>query len=109
MEDRSSVGPRGRFSLLWRITLPFMLLAMILGFGAAYLINRLLSEDEGLRFQRQLVNSGQQAADSVVRAEIDLLELERLIANTEGVADAAAGAGAEGLRVGVLPLVVKCG
>jgi adenylate cyclase len=109
MEDRSSVGPRVRFSLLWRITLPFMLLAMILGFGAAYLINRFISEDDGLRFQRQLVNSGQQAADSVVRVEIDLLELERLIANTEGVADAAAAASAEDLRIRVLPLVVNAG
>ncbi len=109
MEDSSLVGPRVRISLLWRITLPFMLLAMILGFGAAYLINRFLSEDEGLRFQRQLVNSGQQAADSVVRAEIDLLELERLIANTEGVADAAAAASAEDLRIRVLPLVVNAG
>lgn len=107
MEDRSAASPRVRFSLLWRITLPFMLLAMILGFGAAYLVNRFISEDEGLRFQRQLVNSGQQAADSVVRAEIDLLELERLVANTEGVADAAAAGDAEALRVRVLPLVVN--
>ena len=109
MQDRSAASPRVRFSLLWRITLPFMLLAMILGFGATYLVNRLFSEDEGRRFERQLVNSGQQAADSVVRAEIDLLELERLIANTEGVADAAAAGSAEDLRVRVLPLVVNAG
>ncbi len=109
MEDRSAASPRVRFSLLWRITLPFMLLAMILGFGATYLVNRLFSEDEARRFERQLINGGQQAADSVVRAEIDLLELERLIANTEGVADAAAAANAEDLRVRVLPLAVNAG
>ncbi|MGH2619470.1 MAG: HAMP domain-containing protein, partial [Anaerolineales bacterium] len=109
MQDRNAASPRVRFSLLWRITLPFMLLAMILGFGATYLVNRLFSEDEATRFGRQLVNSGQQAADSVVRAEMDLLELERLIANTEGVADAAAAGDAEGLRVRVLPPAVNAG
>jgi len=109
MQDRSAARPRVRFSLLWRITLPFMLLAMILGFGATYLVNRLFSEDESRRFERQLVNSGQQAADSVVRAEIDLLELERLIANTTGVADAAAAGNAEDLRVRVLPPVFNAG
>ena len=109
MQDRSAASPRVRFSLLWRITLPFMLLAMILGFGATYLVNRLFSEDESRRFERQLVNSGQQAADSVVRAEIDLLELERFIANTTGVADAAAAGNAEDLRVRVLPPVVNAG
>ncbi len=109
MEDRSAASPRVRISLLWRITLPFMLLAMILGFGATYLVSRFLSEDESRRFQRQLVNSGQQAADSIVRAENDLLELERLVANTDGVADAAAAGSAEDLRVRVLPLVVNAG
>ena len=109
MQDRSAAKPRVRISLLWKITLPFMLLAMVLGFGATYLVNRLFSEDESRRFERQLVNSGQQAADSVVRAEIDLLELERLIANTEGVADAAAAGSAEDLRVRVLPPVVNAG
>jgi len=109
MQDRSIASPRVRFSLLWRITLPFMLLAMILGFGAAYLVNRFISEDESRRFQRQLGNSGLQAADSVVRAENDLLELERLIANTTGVADAAAAGNAEDLRVRVLPPVFNAG
>ena len=101
--------PRVRFSLLWKITLPFMLLAMVLGLGAALLVNDLLSQEETDRFVRQLVDSGQQAADAVVRAEIDLLELERLIANTEGVAEAVTAGNAEDLRARVLPLVVNAG
>ncbi|MFQ5943866.1 MAG: adenylate/guanylate cyclase domain-containing protein [Anaerolineales bacterium] len=101
--------PRVRFSLLWKITLPFMLLAMVLGLGAALLINDLLSQEETDRFLRQLIDAGQQATDSVVRSEIDLLELERLIANTEGVAEAVSAGNAEDLRARVLPLVVNAG
>jgi len=47
MESRSTPRPRIRFGLLWKITLPFMLLVMGLGLGATYVVNRLLSEDEG--------------------------------------------------------------
>jgi len=59
---------RVRFSLRWKITLPFMLLALVLGLGATYVLNRLLSENEETRFLRQLADGGQQAADAVVRA-----------------------------------------
>jgi adenylate cyclase len=101
--------PRVRFSLLWKITLPFMLLALVLGLGATLLVNDLLSQEETDRFLRQLIDAGQQATDAVVRSEIDLLELERLIANTEGVADAVTDGDAEDLRARILPLVVNAG
>lgn len=101
--------PRVRFSLLWKITLPFMLLALVLGLGAALLVNDLLSQEETDRFLRQLVDAGQQATDAVVRSEMDLLELERLIANTEGVAEAVIAGNAEDLRARVLPLAVNAG
>ena len=65
--------PRVRFSLLWKITLPFVLLAMLLGLGAALLVNDLLSQEETDRFLNQLIDAGQQATDAVVRSEIDLL------------------------------------
>ncbi len=109
MSAQTFPRPRVRFSLLWKITLPFMFLAMVLGLGATYLVNRFLSEEQAERFLRQLVDSGQQATDAVVRAEIDLLSLERLIANTEGVSSSAAEADAENLRARVLPLVVNAG
>ena len=86
-----------------------MLLAMVLGLGAALLINDLLSQEETDRFLRQLVDAGQQATDAVVRSEIDMLELERLIANTEGVAEAVTEGNAEDLRERVLPLAVNAG
>ncbi len=86
-----------------------MLLAMVLGLGAAFLINDLLSQEDTDRFLRQLVDAGQQATDAVVRSEIDMLELERLIANTEGVAEAVTVGNAEDLRARVLPLVLNAG
>lgn len=100
-------SPRVRFSLLWKITLPFILLALVLGLGATYVVDRLLTQEEADRFLRQLVDGGQQAKDAVVRAEVELLELERLIANTEGVAESAAAGDAEDLRSRVLPLVLN--
>ena len=86
-----------------------MLLAMVLGLGAALLINDLLGQEDTDRFLRQLVDAGQQATDAVVRSEIDMLELERLIANTEGVAEAVTVGNAEDLRARVLPLVLNAG
>jgi adenylate cyclase len=96
-----------RFSLRWKITLPFMLLALVLGIGATVLLNRLMQESEETRFLRQLADSGQQASDAVVRDEADLLEVERLIANTEGIVEAVDQANAESLRQRVLPLVIN--
>jgi class 3 adenylate cyclase len=98
-----------RFSLRWKITLPFIFLALTLGLGAAFLVNQLLKQTEEFRFLRQLADSGQQATDSVVRLEVDLLEVERLIANTEGVSQAAALQNAEELRARILPLVINAG
>jgi class 3 adenylate cyclase len=94
-------------SLRWRITLPFLLLALLLGLGATYFVLRLIQETGEERLLRQLANSGQQAADSVVGIEQDLLALERLVANTEGVLPAVLNSDAEALRSQVLPIVVN--
>jgi class 3 adenylate cyclase len=99
--------PRIRFSLRWKITLPYMLLALILGLGGTLLVNRLYAEREQERFLLVLGDSGQQAADGVVRLERDLLEVERLVANTSGVLEAVTASNAESLRLLVLPLVVN--
>ena len=99
--------PRVRFSLRWKITLPYMLLALILGLGTTLLINRLYAEREQERFLLLLGDSGQQAADGVVRVERDLLEVERLVANTSGVLEAVTASNAEDLRALILPLVVN--
>jgi adenylate cyclase len=101
--------PRVRFSLRWKITLPFMLLALMLGLGATYLVSGFLATSSQERFLRQLSNAGQQALDGVVRTEEDLLALERLVANTDGVFEATQAEDAEDLRNRILPLVVNSG
>ncbi len=101
--------PRVRFSLRWKITLPFMLLALMLGLGATYLVSAYLATSAQERFLRQLSDSGQQALDGVVRTEGDLLTLERLVANTDGVFAAVEAEDAEDLRDRILPLVINSG
>jgi len=108
MRGVKKAGSRG-LSIRWRITLPYLLLALILGFGAALLINRVLSQSSQERFWRQVADGSQQASDAVVRIEQDLLEVERLIANTEGLAEAVVEEDAEALRDRVLPLVINAG
>ncbi len=98
-----------RLSLRWKITLPFMLLALVLALVLAYLLNQLLSQTDRTLFARQLADRGQQAADTVVRTEIGLLEVERLVANTQGVPEAIALGDAEDLRARVLPVVINAG
>ena len=99
--------PRIRFSLRWKITLPYMLLALILGLGGTLLVNRLYAEREQERFLLLLGDSGQQAADGVVRIERHLLEVERAVANTTGVLEALTANNAEALFELVLPVVVN--
>jgi class 3 adenylate cyclase/HAMP domain-containing protein len=96
-----------RFSLRWKIAIPFMLLAMALGFGVVALMGRSLGGTAQERLARQLAGSGRQAVDSVVQLESDLLQLVRLVSNTEGVAEGVTQADAEALRSIVLPLVVN--
>ena len=98
-----------RFSLRWKITLPFILLALLLSLGMVYLLSRIVGQEQQDRYLRQLTDSGQQTADAVVRTESDLLATERLIANTLGVLDGVRQADSESLRAGVLPLVVNAG
>lgn len=98
---------RVRFSLRWKITLPFMFLALMLALGAIVIVNRLSLESEQLQFLRQLLDSGQKATDEVVRIEERLLEVERAIANTEGVLSAVALGDAEELRERILGLIIN--
>jgi class 3 adenylate cyclase len=109
MSSQPQAQAKVKISLLWKITLPFMLLALVIGLGATVIVNRLIGEEELSRFLRQLADSGQQATDAVVRSEQDLLEIERLVANTEGVAEALFASSAEDLRTLVLPIVVNAG
>ena len=109
MKNTTSEPIKVRMSIRWKIILPFMILAMLLGLGAVILINRQSNQADQVLFLRQLRDSGQQAADEVVRIEARLLEIERILANTEGVPEAVALADAEVLRNLLLQTVVNSG
>jgi class 3 adenylate cyclase/HAMP domain-containing protein len=93
--------------LRWKIMLPFMLLAVVMGAGSYVIVSRLFLQTESERFLRQLADSAQQGLNAVVRQQADLLQVERLIANTEGVPAALAQGNAEDLRLRVLPVAVN--
>ena len=99
--------PQVQFSLRWKIAIPFMVLALALGLGVIALVQQLLSGDIQERLARQLASSGQQAVDAVVLLESDLLKVERLVANSEGVPQGVVAADAEAVRAVVLPLAVN--
>lgn len=96
-----------RFSIRWKIILPFILLALVLGLGVIFLVNRQFNQADEVRFLRQLRDSGQQATDEIVRVENRLLEVQRAIANTQGVPEALALLQAERLRNIILQTVVN--
>jgi adenylate cyclase len=98
---------RVRFSIRWKIILPFILLALVLGLGVVFLVNRQFGQADEVRFLRQLRDSGQQATDEVVRIEDRLLEVQRTIANTQGVPEALALLQSERLRNIILQTVVN--
>ncbi len=70
-----------------KITLPYVLLALLVAFVAAYLVSRLLVGILEDRFQTALLDAGKEAADTIVRIEREQLDLWRLIAYSEGFAE----------------------
>jgi class 3 adenylate cyclase len=114
-ETDKSTGTERRVSWLRRafaqlrikLTLPYIFLALVVAFATAYLIGRLLTDLLEDRFQTALVESGKVAADTVVLVEQDQLAALRLIAYTEGFAEAVAER--DGNTAGLLasPLVIN--
>jgi adenylate cyclase len=84
----SSKGqPRVRIPVRIKITLPYMLLALIFAMVGAYLVSQVVMGQVEARFNSQLVANGKQNADWMVREESRDLETLRLLVNTEGIAD----------------------
>ncbi|MDD5371495.1 MAG: cache domain-containing protein, partial [Anaerolineaceae bacterium] len=95
--------PRVRIPVRLKITVPYMLLALAFALVGAYLVSQFVASSIQDRFNNQLVGSGKQAADWMVQEETRRLQTLRLIANTEGVAEAVKSGNAEALRQLVLP------
>jgi adenylate cyclase len=101
--------PRVRMPVRMKITLPYLLLAIIIASAAAFIISQVMLDSIQERFFNQLIESGRQSSDWMVREENRMLATLRLVANTQGVAGAVQSGDAEGLRTLVLPTIVNAG
>lgn len=92
-----------------KITLPYLLLVLVFALAGAYLVSRVVLESVQDRFLNQLIATGKQSAAWMVREEDRMLSTLRLIANMQGIAEAAQAGDAQALRRLVLPLAVNAG
>lgn len=96
-----------RFPVRVKITLPYLLLALFFALASAYLVSRIVFESAESRFLNQLISTGRQSADWMVSEEDRLLASLRLVANSQGVAEALSSGDAETLRQLTLPLAAN--
>ncbi|MEM7342919.1 MAG: adenylate/guanylate cyclase domain-containing protein [Chloroflexota bacterium] len=99
--------PKVQIPVRLKITLPYVVLALLLALAAAYLINQVVFDTIEERFTNQLIEAGKLTSDFMVVEESRLLETLRLVANTKGFADAVVVEDAELLRELVLPVAIN--
>lgn len=80
--------PLVKFPLRAKITIPFLILAIGLAIGAAYVITQIVFDTIDERFTNQLIESGKLAAEGMVRQEDNLLRSLRLFSYAEGIPEA---------------------
>ena len=99
--------PQVKFPVSLKITLPYILLALAFAAGAGYTLSRYVLDNLQERFTAQLVDAGTLAADWMVQQEDARLTTLRLLARTQGLAEAIAADNAETVRALALPVVVN--
>ena len=77
-----------RFPIRYKITLPYIGLALALAIAAAYVVTNVVLDSIEERFANQLIETGRLGAEWIVKEEDNQLELLRSIAHTQGVAEA---------------------
>src|SRR3990172_6728614 len=77
-----NLGIRGK------IIFPYLLLTLAVAILGAYIVTQLIAGSIEERFNNQLVNAGQVAADGLVRLARNPLELWRILAVTVGLPEA---------------------
>jgi len=99
--------PRVRFPVGLKIALPYVILAIAVAAGAAYLMSRYVLDTLQGRFASQLVDVGTLSVDGMVQEESRLLNTLRLLANTQGMAEALGAGNADSVRRLALPIVIN--
>ena len=86
--ESASNLPRVKVPLRTKITLPFLILAVFLAVGSAYVVTQIVFDTIDERYTNQLIESGKLASEGMVRQETDLLKSLRLLSHAVGVAEA---------------------
>lgn len=71
-----------------KIIIPYALLTLVLAVLGVFIVTRLVAGSFEDRLKNQLIDTGRLVSDEVVNRERDRLEIQRAVANTEGVAEA---------------------
>jgi class 3 adenylate cyclase/CheY-like chemotaxis protein len=103
----SAPAAKVRLPVRAKITIPYVLLALLFALAGAYLVSQIILQTGEDRFNSQLVKSGKQAADWMVSEENRLLETLRLAAGTRPISAAVQSGDSSGLRTMILPLAVN--
>ncbi len=107
-EKKDPSARRGAsFPIRFKITLPYIGLALALAMAAAYVVTNVILDTIEERFTNQLIETGRLTAEWMVKEEGRLLESLRLIAHTQGLSEAVEAADAETLREITLPIAVN--
>ncbi len=99
--------PKVRLPLRTKITIPYLLLAILMIAGAAYIVTRVVFDSVEERFTNQVIESRKLAAEWVVKEESRLLESLRLISATHGLQEALLDGNTFQLRAIALPIAAN--
>ena len=102
-------SPRVRFPIQIKITLPYLILAIGLTIGAAYVVTRLVLISFEERFTNQLIGSGLLVSESMVRRENELVKTLRLLSHAQGIPEAIRDKDIEGLKNISLGIIANAG
>ena len=84
----STAFPKVRIPVQLKITLPYLVLAVLFALGSAYIISQVVFDSVQDRYFNQLIASSKQASDWMVREEDRLLTSLRLISTDPSFGDA---------------------
>lgn len=90
-----------------KIIIPYALLTLMLAVLGVFIVTRLVAGSFEERLKNQLVEAGRVVSDEVVNRERNRLEIQRAVANTEGVAEALVNRNFAGLDDLISPLIAN--
>lgn len=99
--------PKVRYPFRIKITIPYILLALIIAMAGAYIVTRIVFDTIEERFTNQLIETRKLTSEWIVQEEEKLLEPLRLIAHTDGLAEAVSEKNAEAIREISFPILLN--